>query len=208
MTTALLLSGGMDSTAIAWWRRPEFGIFIDYGQRPAQAERRAAEAVAAAVGLELITLAVDCSSLGSGLLAGDDAPNLAGAPTPEWWPYRNQLLVTLAASAAIRRGVDELMIGTIADDHVNGDGTTAFIEALGRTLMIQEGGMRLSAPAIGFTASALVETSGVPQEVLAWSHSCFVGNIPCLACRGCQKHIRVLEETGRRWPEAMAGDPT
>ena len=36
MKTALLLSGGMHSVAIAWWRRPNIAITIDYGQLPAE----------------------------------------------------------------------------------------------------------------------------------------------------------------------------
>ena len=34
---ALLLSGGMDSIALAFWKRPEIAITIDYGQRAAEA---------------------------------------------------------------------------------------------------------------------------------------------------------------------------
>lgn len=36
--TAILLSGGMDSIALAYWKRPEIAITIDYGQKPAAAE--------------------------------------------------------------------------------------------------------------------------------------------------------------------------
>ena len=31
----LLLSGGMDSISIAWWKRPDVAISVDYGQRAA-----------------------------------------------------------------------------------------------------------------------------------------------------------------------------
>lgn len=46
MTTALLLSGGMDSVSIAWWLRPDVALTIDYGQKPAEAEIDAAGQVA------------------------------------------------------------------------------------------------------------------------------------------------------------------
>lgn len=39
---ALLLSGGMDSISVAFWKRPEIAISIDYGQRAAEAEITAA----------------------------------------------------------------------------------------------------------------------------------------------------------------------
>lgn len=48
---ALLLSGGMDSVSIAWWKRPKVSIFVDYGQKPAQAEEAAGRAAAEAMGL-------------------------------------------------------------------------------------------------------------------------------------------------------------
>ncbi len=197
MKRALLLSGGLDSTAIAWWKRPETAIFVDHGQCAAFAERRAAEAVAAACGIEFVALRVDCSSLGSGQMAGRE--QLPEAPTPEWWPFRNQLLVTIAAAAALPKGVKELMIGTIADDGTNGDGTRAFVDRLDSLLRLQEGGMSLNAPALDMTAVELLSTSGAPQEVLGWCHSCFVSDIPCMKCRGCIKQLKVLEYTGRRW---------
>ena len=45
----LLLSGGMDSTSIAWWKRPDVAISVDYGQRAAAAELEAAGAVCRAI---------------------------------------------------------------------------------------------------------------------------------------------------------------
>ena len=36
----MLLSGGMDSIAVAYWRRPSLAITIDYGQVPAAGELR------------------------------------------------------------------------------------------------------------------------------------------------------------------------
>jgi len=40
MSDLLLLSGGIDSVAIAAWKRPEICLTIDYGQRSARAEIR------------------------------------------------------------------------------------------------------------------------------------------------------------------------
>ena len=115
MKTALLLSGGMDSIAIAWWRRPELAITVDYGQRPALAELRAAASAAEAMGIEHLTVKADLSALGSGDMAG--AEPLSLAPVTEWWPFRNQMLVTLAAIDDLwsdyLEAVRELKSGTI-----------------------------------------------------------------------------------------------
>ena len=63
---AILLSGGMDSIALAYWLRPEIAITLDYGQRAAEAEIKAAAKVAGALGIEHSVISVDCSALGSG----------------------------------------------------------------------------------------------------------------------------------------------
>jgi 7-cyano-7-deazaguanine synthase len=70
MKTSLLLSGGMDSVAIVWWKGPDIAITIDYGQVPAEAEIRAACAVASTLGIEHHIIHCDLASLGSGDMAG------------------------------------------------------------------------------------------------------------------------------------------
>jgi 7-cyano-7-deazaguanine synthase len=192
MSTALLLSGGMDSVAIAYWKRPELAVTIDYGQRPAQAEMRAAAAVAETLGITHLKVTIPAGELGSGDLAGS-AP-LAIAPKSEWWPYRNQLLVTIAAAKVLPLGIQTLLVGTLVTDAHHSDGSADFVRQLGELLSIQEGAMTLEAPAIGMTAVELVRTSGVPQELLAWSHSCHVSDFACGECGGCRKHYRTMAE--------------
>ena len=80
--------------ALAYWKRPQLAFTIDYGQVCAEAEIRAAAKVASDIGIEHHIIKVDCSQLGSGSLCGGKP--IDDAPVEEWWPYRNQLLVTLA----------------------------------------------------------------------------------------------------------------
>jgi len=190
----LLLSGGMDSVSIAWWKRPDVAITVDYGQRPAEAEIAAAGAVCIALGIRHEVVRADCSSLGSGDMAGQ--PPAAIAPVPEWWPFRNQLVLTLAGIAAVKLGVTHLMIGALATDGVHADGRPEFVEVMSKVMSLQEGGITVSAPAIGLTAVELVKTSGIPREVLAWAHSCHVANFACGQCRGCVKHYQTWEALG------------
>lgn len=198
MGAALLLSGGMDSAALAWWKRPALAINVDYGQRPAAAERRAAKMVAGESGIPFETIDIDLSSLGAGTMLG--MPSLPGAPNPEWWPFRNQLLLTFAAAKALRRtDIDTIWIGSVREDRVNGDGSPEFRGAIDALMRLQEGGIRVDAPAAHLSAMELIEESRVPPQVLGWTHSCFVSNEPCLGCRGCSKHLDVLEDLGRRW---------
>ncbi|WP_188108990.1 7-cyano-7-deazaguanine synthase [Mycolicibacter arupensis] len=137
-TTALLLSGGIDSAAVAAWKHPDIALFIDYGQRSAFAERRAARAVAAELGIRHHELTVGLDALGAGVLKDDVTRD--GWPSPEWWPYRNQLLVTCAAAWLTTNAEileikmppqARILMGTVSSDASrHRDGSFRFFEAL------------------------------------------------------------------------------
>lgn len=194
---ALLLSGGMDSIALAYWKRPELAFTIDYGQVPASAEIAAARQVCNELGIGHHVIRADCASLGSGDMA-NTAP-LDVAPVPEWWPFRNQLLLTLAGMRAVSLGVRTLMVGSVASDGVHADGRAEFYTAIGVLMDLQEGTLGIEAPALSMTTVELVEQSGIPRSLLAWAHSCHVGPLACGACRGCVKHYEVTKQ--------LYGDP-
>lgn len=192
--TALLLSGGMDSIAVAWALRPDLAITIDYGQRPAPGELRAATAVCAALALPQRILRIDCSELGSGDLAGSEP--LTSAPASDWWPFRNQLLITLASTIALQDGFERIAFGAVSGDSFHSDGTHEFFKSLAALLDLQEGRIALDTPAIGYTTAAYCRLVGVPFELLAWSHSCHTGPHACGQCRGCNKHRLTMHELG------------
>lgn len=190
----LLLSGGYDSTALAWEIRPALALTVDYGQLAAEGEIRAARAIAGALRLQHEVLTVDCRPLGSGVMAGMES--LPGAPSQEWWPFRNQLLVTLAAMRAMQIGAKSIVIGTVSSDRFHDDGKPEFIHSMNRVLAGQEGGLRLEAPAIEVKTVELVRRSRVPRDVLGWSHSCHVAPWACGTCPGCRKALSVRVELG------------
>lgn len=192
MKSALLLSGGMDSIAIAWWKRPDFGITIDYGQLPAQAELDAAGAVCRALAIEHHRIVLDCRGLGSGDMAGVAAD--PHAPASDWWPYRNQMLATFGAMRAISLQVGRLLIGSVRSDGIHRDGTPEFVRRLNDLMAMQEGGMVIEAPAIALSTTELIRSAQIPRSVLGWAHSCHKANVPCGTCRGCSKHALVLQE--------------
>jgi 7-cyano-7-deazaguanine synthase len=155
----------------------------------------AAGQVAKELGLDLTVLRIDCAGIGSGIMAGTTP--LSGAPSSEWWPFRNQLLITLAAAWALPRGFDTLVLGSVRTDGFHVDGTRGFFQAVDRLVSLQEGGIRVVAPALDLTTSELVELSGVSDQVLAWTISCHRGSSACGDCAGCQKHEQVLRQLAR-----------
>ncbi|TXH38862.1 MAG: 7-cyano-7-deazaguanine synthase [Rhodospirillaceae bacterium] len=189
----LLLSGGIDSSCIAAWLRPDMLCTVDYGQRVAAAEIRASAYVASQLGLRHEVIKVDCSALGTGHLTGREPSSLAAAP--EWWPYRNQLLITLGAMRFVSEGLSEIMIGTVASDVVHMDGRAEFIDAIGTLLRVQEGAVNVSAPASLMRSEELILRSGITAELLAYTFSCHVSVYPCGQCRGCLKHNEVMSST-------------
>ena len=75
------------------------------------------------------------------------------APATEWWPYRNQFLITVAAMKCHQLGVTELMIGALRTDGFHIDSTEQFYEELNKLLLMQEGDLAISTPAIEFSAA-------------------------------------------------------
>ncbi|CAI8943111.1 7-cyano-7-deazaguanine synthase [Pseudomonas sp. IT-P4] len=188
----LLLSGGMDSLALAWWIKPDLGITLDYGQLAAEAEISASKVICKRLGIDHHIISIDCRSVGSGDMAGGQADT--HAPATDWWPYRNQMLVTLGAMKAISLGVNTLYLGTVKSDCVHRDGSQEFIDAISKLMAIQEGEMTVEAPAINLSTLELVRVSGVPRDMLAWAHSCHKSTVACGNCRGCNKYFEVWNE--------------
>jgi 7-cyano-7-deazaguanine synthase len=184
----------MDSFALAWELRPHLCITIDYGQRAAQGELRASAAVCDELKLKHRILKVDCSPLGSGDMSG--TPPLDLAPVSEWWPFRNQLLITFAATVALQEKISEVVIGTVANDHSHADGRTDFFKAMRALLSQQEGQITLETPAIEKTTVELCQRAQVPFHILAWAHSCHVSPVACGRCRGCNKHRECMRALG------------
>ncbi|WAJ29537.1 7-cyano-7-deazaguanine synthase [Antarcticirhabdus aurantiaca] len=185
----LLFSGGLDSSALAADLRPDLCLTVDYGQRPAAGEIRSSAAIAAALDLRHETLRVDLSALGSGDMAGSDASGLASGP--EWWPYRNQMLITLAAMRYVTSGLSEIVIGAVGTD-THADGKAPFLEAIDRALAVQEGCVRVSAPARDADPVELLRRSSLPRELLCLTFSCHSGPYACGQCRGCTKRLATI----------------
>lgn len=187
----LLFSGGIDSTAIAWMERPDVLLFIDYGQLAAGGEARAARSIAGALGIPLDVREAPLAGFGAGTLTGGPARSVHA---PEFWPFRNQMLVTLAVMAYAEHEPLDVLIGTVAGDSVHPDGTARFVDGLNAGLAAQ-GAYRLVAPALGIDAEMLLRNADVPEAILGWTFSCHTGEWACGRCRGCHKH-NALKESG------------
>jgi 7-cyano-7-deazaguanine synthase len=191
---ALLFSGGLDSTAIAFWLKPEWAITFDYGQRGALGELRAARQISHRLSIKHVELAIPLDQIGTGDLSRH-AP-LSTAPTSDWWPCRNQQLLSLAAPWALKQRVSQLIIGCLTTDQTHGDASPDFIATMNALFAIQRIAIRVEAPAIGFTKVELMKHAKVPRDILTMAHSCHTGEFACGSCRACNAHRSAMEELG------------
>jgi 7-cyano-7-deazaguanine synthase len=196
MKTAILLSGGLDSFALCYWTRPDIAFTINYGQRAADAEIEAAKVLTKKLSIRHEIIRAECSQIGFGQLSFVSRRSKLAVrpPTPEWWPFRNQLLITVGAAKAVTMGIKQLLIGSVNTDSRHLDGTPRFVKLMSAVLLLQEGSIRLLAPAIRLSSSNLIQKSGIPVELLGWAHSCHRGNYSCGICSGCVKNQQVWNE--------------
>ncbi len=188
----LMLSGGLDSAAIAAVEKPECALFVDYGQAAAQSERSAAQAVAEHLSIDLEELTIDLSALGSGILT--TTPQVAHAPTPEWFPLRNQFLLTIGAAYAAKHGLHAVILGLVAgDDERHADNTARFIASINALVFDQEHHIRILAPYARTPPHELLIGCGLANEILQQTVSCYAGNSECGECAGCRRRRGVLE---------------
>ena len=194
MKTGILLSGGQDSLAVAYWKRPDVAFTVDYGQIASLSEIKISKQICQELKIPHEIVRVDCSDIFSGELFGKKP--VPQAPYPDWMPFRNQLLTTFAAIRALELGVEVLYSGQVSCDSSHVDGTAKFVEAMSDLLSLQEGQICLESPAIHLSTAELVKQSKIPKSIFALAHSCQRSNTPCGVCRGCNKHNAVLTELG------------
>jgi 7-cyano-7-deazaguanine synthase len=195
MSDLLLMSGGLDSAALAALCKPDLCLTIDYGQRAAKAELNSAIKISHLLGLKHLAYQADISEFGF----GDMAPNneyTHQSEHPEFWPFRNQYLITIASMVAIKMGFQRILIGSVATDFRHKDGSSEFVAAMNHLLKLQEGALSVVAPALHMTTAELIESSKIPMGILGWSHSCHKADLSCGQCQGCYKHSGVLSQFG------------
>lgn len=186
----LLFSGGIESTclAIAW--KPDLCLTIDYGQISAPGEIAASRLIAKSLQLDHEISRVNMREFGSGLLSGHSG---AAKGAPEFWPFRNQMLITLAAMKFSKIPGLRICIGTVRTDNRHADGTALFLRSLKRLLEIQQNDLTLEFPAARMSTESLIKKSSVKSKILGFTFSCHTGPLACGRCPGCKKNLAIRE---------------
>jgi 7-cyano-7-deazaguanine synthase len=147
--------------------RPE-GLFVDYGQRVAEAERAAAAAISAELGAHFSTLKIEGIEVPSGEIAG-----------------RNALLVHLALTWLGESGPANIYLG-IHTGTTYRDCSPDFVTETQRSLDFQSGGVvRLVAPYVSWPKQLIFDRAVELGFDVGITHSCERSDVPCGICNSC-----------------------
>ena len=207
-----LLSGGLDSAvATALWLESgnsiHLALTLDYGQRAAREEARAAKAFADrhALPWERIQLPfLEKAAAGSALVNPDrklpggtsEQPGDHASAAAVWVPARNLVFLSVAAALAEAAGIDVLLTGFNAEEaQTFPDNSADFLDAMNRALALAtRTAVRVESPTLSMDKPAIAVEAhrlGIKPTDL-WS--CYgAGPEPCGVCESCLRSARAWQ---------------
>ena len=219
MTTAILLSGGMDSITLLWWLKtqnqsPVHAISIDYNQRHRIELQSAARLAHLAEVAAHKTITLDLNTIGNSPLTD---PTLtvpiadANQQIDTVVPFRNMLFVTLAAAYCETQHISDLYLAPVKDDYqAYRDCRRPFYDSLEKSLRLggtHDTPFALHTPFVDKWKSEVIALGlelGVPY---AETHTCYEGLRPaCGLCDACAERIAAFKANDARDPLAYAID--
>lgn len=216
MKAVCLLSGGMDSSTLAYLAKSQgydiFALHLNYGQRTEKKERACAEKIAGLLGAKDFVevdvgyfLTFGASSLTDRAIAVDTFdPARAHIPNT-YVPFRNANLLSIATSFAEAKEADAIFIGVQSLDYSGyPDCRPEFIEAFQRVIDLgtqEKTHIRLITPFIHFTKTDILREGlklHVPYEH-TWS--CYRNETrACGTCGSCHFRREAFDAIGIRDP--------
>jgi 7-cyano-7-deazaguanine synthase len=200
MSTALLLSGGLDSMVLLARevlrnKRYPYCVAFDYGQRH-RTELACAANIAQMYRCNLRIITLQLANRDSALTGGREVPKAHYAdPVQSNTVVRNRNLLMLTYAASLP-GIEKVLIACHAGDApIYPDCRREFIEAASETLMASCG-VSVEAPFLEMTKRDIVQLGrGIPVRFeMAWS--CYEGGIkPCGKCGACVEREEAMKET-------------
>ncbi|MDO5846989.1 MAG: 7-cyano-7-deazaguanine synthase QueC [Methanocorpusculum sp.] len=218
MKAVCLLSGGMDSTTLAYTAKDMgydiLALHINYGQRTEKKELECAKKIADHLeALEFIEINLDYfTRFGASSLTDFSIPVEKGAlgrvEQPNTYvPFRNGNLIAIAASFCEAKGGDAIFIGVQSGDHTGyPDCTPEFISAMQNVINIgtqTEKKIQLLTPFVRMNKTEILREGlglHVPYED-TWS--CYSENEEsCGVCSSCLSRLKAFADLGIQDPIA------
>jgi 7-cyano-7-deazaguanine synthase len=216
---AVLFSGGIDSTTVLYWALRRFSavsaLTFDYGQRH-RVEVRSARALLRKLGLEQTVLKVDLRRVGGSALTDLSIPvpnsgrgrGAVEGPPATYVPFRNGILLAMAAAWAEARGVRNLACGFhVLDSPEYPDTRREFVRAMERAINLGTAAafgrpkIRILAPFIGARKADIIRAGLALGADYSYSVSCYAGGEwPCGRCSSCRLRCEAWKNVGREDP--------
>ena len=212
MKAICLLSGGMDSTTLAYVAKDQgyeiYALHVNYGQRTERRELRSAKAIAGLLGakefievnLGYLSQFGDSSLTDPSIAVEEYDADRQGIPNT-YVPFRNANLLSIATSFAESRKADAVFIGVQSLDYSGyPDCRPQFIEAFQKVVDTgtrDDTRITLLTPFISMTKRDILErglTLGVPYQH-TWS--CYQReDAACGVCGSCHFRKEAFREAG------------
>lgn len=203
----IVLSGGMDSTTMLHDFRHTIALAVNfsYGANHNAREAACARENCRRLGIELVEIPLDFMGqlFESSLLSGADAipeghyedENMRSTVVP----FRNGIMLSIAAGLAESRGLKAVMIANHGGDHaIYPDCRRSFIEAMDRA--IHEGtymGVEIRAPYTDLTKTDIVRRGKEIGVDYSLTYSCYKGGpTHCGRCGTCVERREAMIAAG------------
>lgn len=203
----LVLSGGMDSTTLLHERKEQIALAVtfDYGSKHNAREIECARKNCEMLGIEHLVIPLDFMAKyfkSSLLIGGDEIPeghyadeNMKSTVVP----FRNGIMLSIAAGLAESRGLKKVMLANHGGDHaIYPDCRPAFVKAMSDAICHGTyDGIIIDAPYTNITKSDIArigKTIGVDYSL---TYSCYKGGEKhCGKCGTCVERMEALRDAG------------
>ena len=218
MKAVCLLSGGMDSTTLAYTAKDMgydiLALHVNYGQRTEKKELECAKKIADRLGaLEFIEINLDYfTKFGASSLTDFSIPVEKGAlgrvEQPNTYvPFRNGNLIAIAASFCEAKGGDAVFIGVQSGDHTGyPDCTPEFISAMQNVINIgtqTEKKIQLLTPFVRMNKTEILREGLRLHVPYKDTWSCYSENEEsCGVCSSCLSRLKAFADLGMEDPIA------
>lgn len=209
MKVLVVLSGGMDSTAALAWARYNHnvvgGVNFQYGSKHNQKEREASQAIADHYSMNIKHIELDfiLKHFKSDLL-------ITGGAIPEGHyadpsmkktvvPFRNGIMLAIAAGLAESMGAEAIVIGNHYGDHaIYPDCRKDFIDPMSEA--IKQGTyakIKLISPFCNVTKTEIAKIGDYYNAPFKLTYSCYNGRDKhCGKCGTCVERIEAFKDSG------------
>jgi 7-cyano-7-deazaguanine synthase len=209
----LLASGGLDSTTLAYWLDQKgiqfIPLFIDYGQHCATTELETLRNVLPKSHLDKIEI-IDIKSIykysqSKFIQAGDLWVDTITADDL-YIPYRNVLILTVAASFAQTLGYPNVYSAFINSNHAKEiDCSNDFFDRM-ESILKEYGAVKINMPFRNYSKYEVAKIGVSLGAPIGVTFSCQASPaIPCGACPNCVDRLDALKQIERNHYESCHG---